>query len=167
MADTLSALLQEGRTFPPPPKFAKDALITDAGVYDDAERDWEGFWATQALALDWHREWDAILEWELPFAKWFVGGKLNVSENCLDRHGDVVALKDIADEALADTPSIEHVVVLRRTESPCAMQDGRDVWWHDAVGRQSPQCAAESMDAEDLLFILYTSGTTGKPKGIM
>src|SRR5712664_1259813 len=86
MAETLSALLQEGRTFPPPPAFAKDALITDASVYADAERDWQGFWATQALALDWHREWDTILDWQLPFAKWFVGGKLNVSENCLDRH---------------------------------------------------------------------------------
>jgi acetyl-CoA synthetase len=274
MAETLSALLQEGRTFPPPPGFAKQALDTDASVYDDAERDWHGFWATQALALDWHREWDTILEWELPFAKWFVGGKLNVSENCLDRHvraghgaqvalhwegepgdsrtvtyqelldetsrvanllrelgvvkgdrvaiymgmvpetvaamlacarigaahsvvfggftaqslkdrindaqarvlitadgawrrGSVVALKDIADEALAGTPSIEHVLVLRRTESACAMQAGRDLWWHDAVDRQSAECAAESMDAEDLLFILYTSGTTGKPKGIM
>jgi acetyl-CoA synthetase len=274
MAETLSALLQEGRTFPPPPGFAKNALITDASVYDDAERDWQGFWATQALALDWHREWDTILDWQLPFAKWFVGGKLNVSENCLDRHvraghggqvalhwegepgdsravtyqelldetcrvanllrelgvvkgdrvaiymgmvpetvaamlacarigaahsvvfggftaqslkdrindaqarvlitadgawrrGSVVALKAIADEAVADTPSIEHVVVLRRTESECAMQTGRDLWWHDDVARQSAECAAESMDAEDLLFILYTSGTTGRPKGIM
>jgi acetyl-CoA synthetase len=274
MAETLSALLQEGRTFPPSAEFANDALITDASVYDDAERDWQGFWATQALALDWHREWDTILDWQLPFAKWFVGGKLNVSENCLDRHvnsghgdqvalhwegepgdsravtyqelldetsrvanllrelgvvkgdrvaiymgmvpetvaamlacarigaahsvvfggftaqslrdrindaearvlitadgawrrGSVVALKDIADEALAGTPSIEHVLVLRRTESECAMHDGRDIWWHDAVDRQSAQCAPESMDAEDLLFILYTSGTTGKPKGIM
>ena len=86
MTETLSALLQEGRTFPPPADFRKDALVTDAGVYADAERDWQGFWATQALALDWHREWDKILDWQLPFAQWFVGGKLNVSENCLDRH---------------------------------------------------------------------------------
>src|SRR3954449_3152857 len=96
MNETLSALLQEGRTFPPPPEFAKQALVTDAAVYDDAERDWHGFWAQHALALDWHREFDTILEWELPFAKWFIGGKLNVSENCLDRHvaagrGDKVA----------------------------------------------------------------------------
>ena len=83
------------------------------------------------------------------------------------RRGSVVALKDIADEAIADTPSIEHVLVLRRTESACAMQAGRDLWWHDAVARQSAECEPESMDAEDLLFILYTSGTTGQPKGIM
>jgi acetyl-CoA synthetase len=274
MAETLSALLEEGRTFPPPPDFAKHALVTDASVYDDAERDWTGFWAKQALALDWHREWDEILDWQLPFAKWFVGGKLNVSENCLDRHvqsghggqvaffwegepgdsrsvtyqelldetsrvanllrelgidkgdrvaiymgmvpetvaamlacarigavhsvvfggftaqslkdrindaqarvlitadgawrrGSVVALKDIADEALAETPSIEHVLVLRRTDTSCSMQPERDLWWHDAVARQRPVCAAATMDAEDLLYILYTSGTTGRPKGIM
>src|SRR5947208_6198304 len=88
MSETLEALLQEGRTFPPPGEFRKDALDTDASVYDDAERDWRGFWAKQALELDWAKEWDAILEWDLPFAKWFVGGKLNVAYNCLDRHVD-------------------------------------------------------------------------------
>jgi acetyl-CoA synthetase len=274
MSDTLEGLLQEGRTFPPPGDFRKGALDTDASVYDEAERDWQGFWARQALDLDWTREWQKILQWELPFAKWFVGGKLNVAYNCLDRHveaghgdqvafywegepgdslavsyqelleetcrvanalrsfgvvkgdrvavymgmvpetiatmlacarigaahsvvfggfsaqslkdrindaeakvlvtadgawrrGSIVALKDIADEALVDTPSVEHVLVLKRTQQDVAMQDGRDVWWHDAVPVEPPTCACEEMDSEDLLFILYTSGTTGKPKGIM
>ena len=81
------------------------------------------------------------------------------------RRGAVVALKEIADEALAETPSIEHVLVLRRTENDVAMQDGRDVWWHDAVPGQPAECACEEMDSEDLLYILYTSGTTGQAQG--
>jgi acetyl-CoA synthetase len=272
---TIEALLAEGRTFPPPPEFKKAARIVDAEIYDEAERDFEGFWARQAAdLLDWTEEWDTILEWNLPFAKWFVGGTLNVSFNCLDRHvaaghgdqvayhwegepgdtrtityvqlleevqrtanaltslgirkgdrvniylgmvpelpiamlacarigaphsvvfggfsaealrdrindaearllitadgawrrGQVVPLKESADSAMAETPSIERCLVVRRTGQDVAMQDGRDVWWDDLVPGQAAECPAEPMDSEDLLYLLYTSGTTAKPKGIM
>ena len=275
MSDALEGLMQEGRTFPPPDAFRKTAIDTDASVYDDAERDWQGFWATQALALDWSTEWKTILEWDLPFAKWFVGGKLNVAYNCLDRHveaghgdqvafhwegepgdtrtvtyrdlleetcrvanllrsfgvekgdrvaiymgmipetvatmlacarigaphsvvfggfsaqslrdriddaqakvlvtadgawrrGAVVALKDIADEAVAETPSIERLLVLRRTGQDVAMKAGRDVWWHDDSSRSGRRSArARRWTARTSSILLYTSGTTGKPKGIM
>src|SRR5678815_4336693 len=89
-------LFSEGRTFPPPDEFKADALVTDRSLYEQAEQDLEGFWAEQAERLHWTKPWDQVLEWELPFAKWFVGGQLNVSYNCLDRHveaggGDKVA----------------------------------------------------------------------------
>ena len=274
MSEALEALLQEGRTFGPPEAFRKQALVTSTDLYEEAERDWQGFWARQALALDWEQEWTTILDWDLPFAKWFVGGRLNVSYNCLDRHvaaghgdkvafywegepgdtrvltyadllaetcrvanalkslgvqkgdrvaiylgmvpelaitmlacarigaahsvvfggfssqslrdrindaeakvlvtadgawrrGSIVPLKEIADAAVAETPSIERVVVLRRTGQDVAVDATRDVWYHDLVPTQPVVCPCESMDSEDLLFLLYTSGTTGKPKGIM
>jgi acetyl-CoA synthetase len=276
MADvTLEALSDEDRTFPPPPGFVAGALVTDDVLQREADADYEAFWAAQARGLvAWDADFTTTLEWELPFAKWFTGGRLNVSYNCLDRHvadghgdqvailwegepgdsrsisygellaevgrtanalkelgvqrgdrvaiymgmvpelpiamlacarigaahsvvfggftadslrdrindaearvlvtgdgawrrGGIVPLKEIADEALGETPSIERCLVLRRTAQDVAMTEGRDVWWHDIVPGQSPDCAPESMDAEDLLFILYTSGTTGKPKGIM
>jgi acetyl-CoA synthetase len=272
---TIEALLAEGRTFPPPPEFKKTGRIVDAEIYEEAERDFEGFWARQAAdLLDWTEEWHTIVEWDLPFAKWFVGGTLNVSFNCLDRHvaaghgdqvayhwegepgdtrtityaqlleevqrtanaltslgirkgdrvniylgmvpelpiamlacarigaphsvvfggfsaealrdrindaearllitadgawrrGQVVPLKESADNAMAETPSIERCLVVRRTRQDVPMQDGRDVWWDDLVPGQSAECPAEPMDSEDLLYLLYTSGTTAKPKGIM
>ncbi len=274
MSEALEALLQEGRTFAPSKEFRKVALETSADMYDDADNDWQGFWAQQALQLDWREEWHTILDWDLPFAKWFVGGKINVSENCLDRHikaghgaqiafhwegepgdvreityaqlldevaktanalrqlgvhkGDRVAiymgmvpelsiamlacarigavhsvvfggftaqslkdrindaeavalitqdgawrrgnlfdLKAVVDEALSECPTIQHALVLQRTKNDVVMIDGRDHWWHDLVALQSVECEPEVMDSEDPLFILYTSGTTGKPKGIV
>jgi acetyl-CoA synthetase len=272
---TIEALLAEGRTFPPSPEFRKTARMVDAEVYDEAERDFEGFWARQAAdLLDWTDEWHTILEWDLPFARWFVGGKLNVSANCLDRHvaaghgdqvayhwegepgdtrtisyaqlleevqrvanalkslgirkgdrvniylgmvpelpiamlacarigaphsvvfggfssdalrdrindaearllitadgawrrGQVVPLKQSADTAMSGTPSIERCLVVRRTGQDVPMQDRRDLWWDDVVSGQSSECPPEPMDSEDLLYLLYTSGTTAKPKGIM
>jgi acetyl-CoA synthetase len=272
----IEAYYLEDRTFPPPAEFAAAALVNDDSLYARADQDWQAFWAEQARALDWFQPWDTVLEWELPFAKWFVGGQLNVSYNCLDRHvaagrGDRVALnwegepgdtrtityaqllddvcrfanvlkslgvargdrvaiympmvpelpvamlactrigaahsvvfggfsaealrdrindaeakvlvtadggfrrgapsllKPAVDIALADTPSIEHVVVVRRTESDVSMTAGRDHWWHELVAGPSigAECEPEHMDAEDLLYLLYTSGTTAKPKGIM
>lgn len=268
-------LLLENRKFPPPAEFQKNSLVAGTFLYDEAAADYQGFWARQAAELlHWDQDWTTICEWDSPFAKWFVGGKLNVSFNCLDRHvlagrgnkvaihwegepgdtrtltyadlladvqkfanalkslgvergdrvniylpmipeaiiamlacarigaahsvvfggfssqalsdrindarakvlitadggyrrGEVFALKPAADEALASTPTIEHVVVVERGGNPVDMKPGRDHWYHDLVAEADAECPAEPMDAEQLLFLLYTSGTTGKPKGIM
>ncbi|HEX2047288.1 MAG TPA: acetate--CoA ligase, partial [Acidimicrobiales bacterium] len=275
---TIEAFQLEERRFPPPEDFKKEALVVDTSMYEEAERDWQGFWARQAAdLLDWDEDWQTILEWDLPFAKWFVGGKLNVAYNCVDRHveagrgekvafhwegepgdtrtityadlqgevgrfaavlrslgvnkgdrvaiympmipelpvamlacarlgaahsvvfggfsseslrdrindaeakvlvtadggwrrGNVIPLKDNADAAVAETPSIEHVVVVRRTEKDVAWDDGRDRWYHDLMAGVSDEEAAakpEPMDSEQLLYLLYTSGTTARPEGIM
>ncbi|HUV10236.1 MAG TPA: AMP-binding protein, partial [Acidimicrobiia bacterium] len=86
MSEAIESLSVEGRTFPPSAEFQRDASIVDAAIYDEANTDLEGFWARHAAELDWFQEWDTVLEWDLPYAKWFVGGKLNASYNCLDRH---------------------------------------------------------------------------------
>jgi acetyl-CoA synthetase len=273
--DAIDDLLLENRTFPPSAAFKKHALVTGTELYDEAARDYQGFWAQQAAELvHWHTEWTTICEWELPYAKWFVGGQLNVSYNCLDRHvlagkgdkvaihwegepgdtrtityaqlldevqrfanvlkglgvrkgdriniylpmipeaavamlacarigaahsvvfggfsaqaladrindaeakvlitadggwrrGEVFPLKPQADAALANTPTIEHVVVVGRCGNAVEMQPGRDHWYHQLMDTADGVCEAEPMDSEHLLFLLYTSGTTGKPKGIM
>jgi acetyl-CoA synthetase len=271
----IDALQWENRTFPPSAGFKADALIVDTRMYDKAASDYEAFWANQAAELlDWDTPWHTVCEWELPYAKWFLGGQLNVSANCLDRHvnagrgdkvaiywegepgdarvityaellaevkkfanvllglgvergdrvniylpmipeaavamlacarigaahsvvfggfssqslsdrindaeakvlvtadggyrrGEVFGLKPAADVALATTPTITAVVVVQRGNNPVAMEPGRDHWYHDLMAAADAECVAQPMDAEQLLFLLYTSGTTGKPKGIM
>jgi acetyl-CoA synthetase len=275
----LDDLLREDRRFPPPPDFTAGAVAGDPEIFERAAADPEAYWAECAERLDWFEPWDRVLEWTPPHAKWFVGGRLNVSHNCLDRHvaagrgdraalmwegepgdrrtytyaellrevsrfanalkklgvgrgdrvtiylpmipeaaiamlscarigaihsvvfggfspeslsdrnndaqarvlitadggwrrGGVIALKENADVALETSPTIEHVVVVARggeltDRTPVTMKDGRDHWYHDLVAEAASECPPAAMDAEDTLFILYTSGTTGKPKGVV
>lgn len=275
---TIESVLHESRLFPPTEAFKAQAHIKGREEYErlyaEAEADPEGYWAKQAERLHWFKRWDQVLEWNLPRARWFVGGKINVAYNCLDRHlttwrknkaaliwegepgeqrtltylqlhrevckfanvlkeqgvstGDRVAiymplipelaiamlacarigathsivfggfsadalkdrindagcrivvtadggwrrgteikLKEAVDEALKGTPTITSSIVVRRTGSQVHMKAGRDHWWHELMETVDADCPAEELDSEHPLYILYTSGTTGKPKGIL
>ena len=270
--DALDNLLAENRHFPPSAEFAAAANVK-ADLYEIAERDPIQFWQEQAEYLKWDKRWSKVLDWQAPYAKWFIGGKLNATVNCLDRHveeghgervafyfegepgdtrtityaqllvevkkaanalieigiksGDRVAiympmipeaaiamlacarigaahsvvfggfsadsllariqdadaklvitsdggyrrgapfaLKPTVDESLAGKHHVNNVLVVKRTGQEVAWNSERDIWWHEIVDRQSAEHIAESFDSEHPLFILYTSGTTAKPKGI-
>jgi len=271
VSEALSNLGHENRTFPPTKEFASQANAKQE-IYERADKDYLAFWEEQASALYWHKKWDQVLDWQSPFAKWFVGGKLNASYNALDRHvlegrgdriaflfegepgdskqitysqlltevkkcanaltslgiksgdrvaiympmipeaaiamlacarvgaahsvvfggfsadsllariqdadaslvitadggfrkGSAFALKSIVDEALKGETNVKNILVVKRTGQDVSFTD-RDIWWHELVDKQSSEHEAEAFDSEHPLFILYTSGTTAKPKGI-
>jgi len=272
------SVLKEKRVFKPSKEFSRKAHVKSLAAWRKltrlGARNPEAYWAKAAKELDWFSPWKKVLDWKPPFAKWFIGGKINIAYNCLDRHlptwrrnkaailwegepgdrrtltyhalhrevcrfanvlkalgirkgdrvalympmipelaiamlscarigathsvvfgafsadalrdrindaqatlvvtadggyrrGAVVPLKTAVDDALRGAPSVQKVVVVRRTGESIPMQSGRDHWWNDLIEDVSTACPAEKLDAEHPLFILYTSGSTGKPKGVL
>ena len=271
---SLDSLLVENRRYPPPAWWAKHALVRATSAYPRTEAARIRHWEREARRLHWRRPWRKTLEWKPPHAKWFLGGRINACENCVDRHvrdgrgnkaaiiwegepgdrrvltyrelhrevrqfatvlrnlgvvkgdrvgiylpmvpeaavamlacarigaahsvvfggfsaeslrdrmndagakvlitadagwrrGSLVPLKANVDQALEGAPTVKHVVVLRRTGTEIHVKEGRDHWWHRLMQDATPDGECEGFDAEQVLFLLYTSGTTGKPKGIV
>ncbi|NDF15061.1 hypothetical protein EB061_07025, partial [bacterium] len=177
----ISSVLKEKRVFKPAREFARSSHIPGMPAYQKlrtkAAKNPAAFWAAQAKDLHWQKPFRKTLDWKFPFVRWFTGGKINACENAIDVHlatgrrhkaaiiweaeaGEVRTLtyQGAVHDGLDQVPSLQSVVVLRRTCQETPMKAGRDLWWHEVVNGASTECKAEALDSEHPLFILYTSG---------